>query len=85
MTPATSGPTAAARQRARARRRRRSRRVVGSIVALVLLGVVFLAGLAIGKAVEQAPRPGGTQTVVRTLDPLTVEPEERTVTVTTVP
>jgi hypothetical protein len=85
MTPATSGPTAAARQRARARRRRRSRRVVGSILALVLLGVVFLAGLAIGKAVEQAPRPGGTQTVVRTLDPLTVEPEERTVTVTTVP
>ena len=85
MAPTSSGPTAAARQRARARRRRRSRRVVASILGLALLGVVFLAGLAIGKAVEQAPRPGGTQTVVRTLDPLTVEPEERTVTVTTVP
>ncbi len=85
MTPASSGPTAAARQRARARRRRRTRRIVASILALVLLGVVFLAGLAIGKAVEQAPRPGGPQTVVRTLDPLSVEPEERTVTVTTVP
>ena len=85
MGPASSGPTAAARQRGRARRRRRSRRVVATILALVLLGVVFLVGLAIGRAVEQAPRPGGTQTGVRTLDPLTVEPEERTVTVTTVP
>lgn len=85
MSPAISGPTAAARERARARRRRRSRRVVGAILALVLLGVVFLAGLAIGRAVEEAPRPGGTQTVVRTLTPLTVEPEERTVTVTTAP
>jgi hypothetical protein len=47
--------------------------------------VVFFAGLAIGRAVEDAPQPGGTQTVVRTLDPLTVEPEERTVTVTTEP
>jgi hypothetical protein len=85
MAPGVSGPTTVARERARARRRRRSRRVVATILTLVLLGVVFLAGLAIGKAVEQAPRPGGTQTGVRTLDPLTVEPEERTVTVTTVP
>ena len=85
MAPGISGPTAAARERARARRRRRSRRVVTSIVGLARLGVVFLAGLAIGRAVEDAPRPGGTQTVVRTLEPLTVEPQERTVTVTTVP
>lgn len=85
MAPGISGPTAAARERARARRRRRSRRVVTWIFSLALLGVVFLAGLAIGRAVEDAPRPGGTQTVVRTLEPLTVEPQERTVTVTTVP
>lgn len=85
MAPGISGPTTAARDRARARRRRRSRRVVAGILGLTLLGVVFLAGLAIGRAVEDAPRPGGTQTVVRTLDPLTVEPQERTVTVTTVP
>jgi hypothetical protein len=85
MAPGISGPTAAARERARARQRRRSRRVVATILGLALLGVVFLAGLAIGKAVEQAPRPGGPQTVVRTLEPLTVEPQERTVTVTTVP
>jgi hypothetical protein len=44
---------------------------------------VFFAGLAIGKALEQAPEPGGTQTRVRTLEPLTVTPRERTVTVTT--
>lgn len=85
MAPGISGPTVAARERARARRRRRSRRVVTSILGLALLGVVFLAGLAIGKAVEQAPRPGGQQTVVRTLEPLTVAPQERTVTVTTEP
>jgi hypothetical protein len=85
MAPGVSGPTTVARERARARRRRRSRRVVATILTLVLLGVVFLAGLAIGRAVEDAPRPGGTQTVVRTLAPLTVEPEERTVTVTTEP
>lgn len=85
MSPGISGPTVAARERARARRRRGSRRVIAWILGLALLGVVFLAGLAIGKAVEQAPRPGGPQTIVRTLEPLTVEPQERTVTVTTVP
>jgi hypothetical protein len=85
MAHGISGPTAAARERARTRRRRRSRRIAASILTLALLGVVFLAGLAIGKAVEDAPRPGGTQTIVRTLEPLTVEPQERTVTVTTVP
>jgi hypothetical protein len=53
------------------------------IIRLAVLAVVFLAGLAIGRAVEQAPEPGGTQTIVRTIEPLTVEPRERTVTVTT--
>jgi hypothetical protein len=53
------------------------------ILRLAVLGVVFLAGLAIGRAVEQAPEPGGTQTIVRTLEPQTVEPRERRVTVTT--
>jgi hypothetical protein len=52
-------------------------------LGLAVLGVVFLAGVAIGRAVEDAPRPGGTQTIVRTLEPRTVEPEERTVTVET--
>jgi hypothetical protein len=41
----------------------------------------FLVGLAVGLAVEQAPRPGGSQTLVRTLQPTTLTPPE-TVTVT---
>jgi hypothetical protein len=39
--------------------------------------------MAIGRAIDDTPRPGGTQTIVRTLEPLTVAPQERTVTVTT--
>ena len=53
------------------------------ILRLAVLAAVFITGLAIGRAVEQAPEPGGTQTIVRTLEPLTVEPRKRTVTVTT--
>jgi hypothetical protein len=59
------------------------RRVLAWIVRLAVVVAVFVAGLAIGRALEDAPEPGGTQTVVRTLEPLTVEPRERTVTVTT--
>lgn len=53
------------------------------MLALILGGLVFLAGIALGKALEQAPRPGGTQTNVRTLEPGTLAPATRTVTVTT--
>jgi hypothetical protein len=42
--------------------------------------VVFFAGLAVGRAVEDAPG-GGDQTLVRTLLPATLTPRE-TVTVT---
>lgn len=74
------------RERPRARRRRRGLRAATRLLLwLSAFGLVFFAGLAIGMAVEDAPEPGGTQTVVRTLEPLTVEPQERTVTVTTAP
>jgi hypothetical protein len=53
------------------------------IVRLAVLALVFVAGMAIGRAIDDTPSPGGTQTIVRTLEPLTVAPEERTVTVTT--
>ena len=82
MTVDTPG-SARTRERGRPRRGARGRRVAVWLFRLALLGAVFVAGLAIGKALEDAPRPGGTQTVVRTLEPLTVEPQERTVTVTT--
>ena len=50
---------------------------------LVTLGLAFFAGLAVGRALEDAPKPGGTQTLVRTLVAGTVRPEPETVTVTT--
>ena len=62
---------------------RRRRRPWAWLARLVLLGVVFWIGLAVGRALEQAPRPGGTQTLVRTLQPGTLAPPTRTVTVTT--
>lgn len=53
----------------------------------ILLGVavllVFAAGVAVGEALKDNPRPGGTQTLIRTLDPLPLAPAAReTVTVT---
>ena len=53
--------------RRRTRRTRRWPRILGAIVAAALL---FLLGLALGLALEDRPVPGGTQTSVRTLEPL---------------
>ncbi len=77
-------PTPAERSRRRRdASRRRRRRAAGRIAAAVaLLAVAFFAGLAIGKAVGDGPDPGGTQTLVRTLEPVTVAPRAQTVTVT---
>lgn len=53
--------------------------------AALALGVllVFLVGIALGEALRDNPRPGGTQTLVRTLKPLPLAPAAReTVTVT---
>jgi hypothetical protein len=63
------------------RRRDHSRQIVWA-ARLLVLAVVFGIGVAVGRAVESAPRPGGTQTLVRTLVPTTVGPAEQTVTVT---
>jgi len=67
----------------RAERRRRTRRRVAARWALrvIVVVAVFFAGLVIGRALEDAPRPGGQQTGVRTLQPSTLPPVE-TVTVT---
>lgn len=45
-------------------------------VAAVVLGValVFALGVALGLALEDRPVPGGTQTFVRTLEPLPQQP-----------
>jgi len=53
---------------------------------LVAAGVVlFAVGVAVGKALEDGPSDGGTQTLVRTLTPLQLPPARVTVTVTTTP
>ncbi len=45
--------------------------------------VLFLAGLAVGEALHDAPATGETQTRVRTLRPVPLPPARVTVTVTT--
>jgi hypothetical protein len=56
-------------------------------VALLLVAgvVLFAVGIAVGKALEDGPADGGTQTLVRTLTPLQLAPARVTVTVTTTP
>jgi predicted nucleic acid-binding Zn ribbon protein len=78
--------TIAERRGARERERRRSkrRRILLWAARILTLVVVFLVGFVIGQAVEEAPRPGGTQTRVQTLEPNTLPPVTRTVTVNTV-
>ena len=45
--------------------------------------VLFVVGIAVGEALHDNPKAGGTQTLVRTLSPLPVAPAAReTVTVT---
>ncbi len=45
--------------------------------------VVFVVGLAVGEALHDSPKPGGSQTLVRTLQPLPLAPAAlETVTVT---
>lgn len=47
--------------------RRRWPRLVAVVVGAL---VVFAIGIALGKALADRPRPGGQQTIVRTLEPL---------------
>jgi hypothetical protein len=63
------------------RRRRLPWRVPAVAAGLVVVGVV---GVAVGEALHDNPRPGGTQSYVRTLTPLPLTPAAlSTVTVTT--
>lgn len=63
------------------RPRRRPWRVLAVVTGLVVVGVV---GVAVGEALHDNPRPGGTQVYLRTLTPLPLTPAAlTTVTVTT--
>ena len=67
-----------------AREPRRRRRSPLWRPALLVLGLVaaLVLGISIGRALEDGPSPGGTQTQVRTLQPEPLPPAPRTVTVT---
>ena len=69
------------RRHDRARRRGREKVVRLLLVVLGLL-VVFLLGMAFAETLDDRPKPGGTDTIVRTLTPLPQEAPVRTVTVT---
>ena len=69
---------------ARPRPRRRRRRRVAPwrpLIAVVVLVCVFAAGVALGEALHDNPKPGGTTTTQRTLRPLPLVPQTVTVTV----
>ena len=65
------------------RRRRRTRTARWLLVAATGV-VLFGVGVALGEALHDNPRPGGTRTFVRTLHPLSIPPavETKTVTIT---
>lgn len=56
------------------RRRSRRRRLLRAFALLVAAVVLFAAGVALGMALRDDPEPGGTVTLVRTLEPLPQEP-----------
>ena len=55
--------------RARRHERRRRRRLVRAALGLVVAAVLFGVGVAVGEALHDNPRPGGTQTHVATIVP----------------
>jgi hypothetical protein len=67
----------------RPRRAARSGRLRRRLLVAAGLAVAFVAGIGLGEALNEQPKAGGSQTVVRTLRPLPVSavPAE-TVTVT---
>ncbi len=53
------------------------------VLFAIVVVVVFVVGLAVGEALHDSPEPGGSQTRVRTLQPLPLAPAAlETVTVT---
>jgi len=44
------------------------------VLGLLAFAIVFALGVALGKALNDSPRAGGTVTYVRTLQPLPQQP-----------
>ena len=69
--------------RRRSRPRRSRRGAIGRTVLLVVgFALVFLLGVAFSRTLDDRPKPGKAETVVRTLTPLPQDAPARTVTVT---
>jgi hypothetical protein len=68
----------------RTNRVRRSRRDAVGRRVLVAVGLVlaFLLGIAFARTLDERPRSGGAETIVRTLTPLPQDAPSHTVTVT---
>jgi hypothetical protein len=65
------------------RKRRRGRRpFIRRLLLAVGLIAIFLLGMALGQALDDAPKTGDVVTSVRTLTPLPQQPPTKTVTVT---
>ncbi len=68
--------------RERSTRPKRRKLLVRSLLAVLLLTLAFLLGVAVARTIDEQVEPGGVVTNVRTLEPLPQEPPARTVTVT---
>jgi hypothetical protein len=67
----------------RPRRLRPKRRWPRRLAVVLLVALAFVAGIGLGKALHDNPDAGGTQTIVRTLQPQPLVPiAQNTVTVT---
>lgn len=65
-----------------ARRRARRNPFLRPLAAVAAGLLVLIIGIAIGRALEDGPAPGGIRTSVRTLKPQPLPPAAKTVTVT---
>jgi hypothetical protein len=63
-------------------RRGPHRLVARGFAYALLLVATFVLGMAVARALDDEPKPGGVVTSVRTLTPLPQQPPARTVTVT---
>jgi hypothetical protein len=78
----SSPPDPREARRAQRERRRRRNPYVRPLLWTAALLAALLLGISLGRALEDGPAPGGTQTSVRTLKPQPLAPAAKTVTLT---